>query len=114
MSQQFCIYSSALSTEVCEKRVLATRLDVWFDDISADPPQALHKQLVGSGRACAPVRCAHPSFSAHCHANRGAARPVPAHRGFSKIYKIYQTWAAHVKGFFLSTGPHAACRGYEI
>jgi hypothetical protein len=24
--------------------------------------------LVGFGRACAPVRCAHPSFWAHCHA----------------------------------------------
>ncbi len=23
---------------------------------------------VGFGRACAPVRCAHPSFWAHCHA----------------------------------------------
>jgi len=30
---------------------------------------------VGFGRACAPVRCAHPSFWAHCHAQRGAARP---------------------------------------
>jgi hypothetical protein len=26
------------------------------------------KILVGFGRACAPVRCAHPSFWAHCHA----------------------------------------------
>jgi hypothetical protein len=25
-------------------------------------------KLVGFGRACAPVRCAHPSFLAHCHA----------------------------------------------
>jgi hypothetical protein len=24
-----------------------------------------------------------------------------------EIYKIYRTWAAHVKGFFLSTGTHA-------
>jgi len=31
--------------------------------------------LVGFGRACAPVRCAHPSFWAHCHPKRGAARP---------------------------------------
>ncbi len=58
-----------------------------------------------------PVRCAHPSFRAHWHAKRGAARP-PACRSFAvsystpkNIYKIYRTWAAHVKGFFLSTGP---------
>jgi hypothetical protein len=36
-----------------------------------------HNQLVGFGRACAPVRCAHPSFWAHYHAKRGAARPPP-------------------------------------
>ena len=28
--------------------------------------------LVGFGRACAPVRCAHPSFWAHCYAKQGA------------------------------------------
>jgi hypothetical protein len=33
--------------------------------------------LVGFGRACAPVRCAHPSFWAHCQAQEGAARPPP-------------------------------------
>ncbi len=33
--------------------------------------------LVDFGRACAPVRCAHPSFLAHCHPKRGAARPPP-------------------------------------
>ncbi len=41
--------------------------------------------LVGFGRACAPVRCAHPSFWAHCHPKRGAARP-PAHRSFAASY----------------------------
>ena len=40
---------------------------------------------MGFGRACAPVRCAHPSFWAHCHAQRGAARP-PAHRSFAASY----------------------------
>ena len=46
-----------------------------------------HKELVGFGRACAPVRCAHPSFWAHCHAKRGAvAPPLPAHRSFSVSY----------------------------
>ncbi len=38
-----------------------------------------YKILVGFGLACAPVRCAHPSFWVNCHAKRGAARP-PAHR----------------------------------
>jgi hypothetical protein len=35
------------------------------------------RKLVGFGRACAPMRCAHPSFWAHCHAKQGAARPPP-------------------------------------
>jgi hypothetical protein len=44
-------------------------------------------QLVGFGLACAPVRCAHPSFWTHYHAQRGAARP-PAHRSFAAPPKI--------------------------
>ncbi len=40
---------------------------------------------MGFGRACAPVRCAHPSSWAHCHAKRGAARP-PALRSFAASY----------------------------
>ncbi len=43
-------------------------------------------KLVGFGRACAPVRCAHPSFWAHYHPKRGAARPSPAHGSFSAFY----------------------------
>jgi hypothetical protein len=39
-------------------------------------------KLVGSGLACA-----HPSFCAHCHAKRGAARP-PAHRSFAALYSF--------------------------
>ncbi len=68
-------------------------------------------KLVGFGRACAPVRCAHPSFFTHCHLKRGAARPSPPIAASLllirplKIFTIYRTWAAHVKGFFLSTGP---------
>jgi hypothetical protein len=42
----------------------------------------LYILLVGFGRACAPERCAHLSFWAHCHAQWGAARP-PAHRSFA-------------------------------
>ncbi len=38
--------------------------------------------LVGFGRACAPVRCAHLSFWSHCHYQRGSARP-PAYRSFA-------------------------------
>ncbi len=33
---------------------------------------------MGFGRACAPVRCAHPSFWVHCHTNRGAAPTPPS------------------------------------
>ncbi len=31
------------------------------------------------------MRCAHPSFSAHCHTRQGAARP-PANRSFAAYY----------------------------
>ncbi len=41
------------------------------------PNQGTYSLLVGFGCACAPVRCAHLSFWAHCHAKRGAARPPP-------------------------------------
>ncbi len=34
--------------------------------------------LVGFGRACAPVRCAHPSFWAHKHAKRALRAPRPS------------------------------------
>ena len=59
-------------------------------------------------RACVPVRCAHPSFWAHCHAKQGAARPPPiaASLLFLRIPKkkiIYLTRAACLKGLFLST-----------
>jgi hypothetical protein len=43
-------------------------------------------KLVGFGRACAPVRCAHPSYWSYYHAKRGAARPPPALRSFAASY----------------------------
>jgi hypothetical protein len=46
--------------------------------------------LVGFGRACAPMRCAHPSFWALCHAQRGAARPS-AYRSFAAPPKQKKT-----------------------
>ncbi len=63
---------------------------------------------MGFGRACAPVRCAHPSFWDHCHTKQGAARPPPIaasllFRPIPKIKIIYLTRAARVKGLFLST-----------
>ncbi len=66
---------------------------------------------MGFGRACAPVRCAHPSFWAHCHPKRGAARPPPPIAASlllirpQKPNKIYWTRDANVMGIFLSTGP---------
>ncbi len=51
--------------------------------------------LVDFGRACAPVRCAHPSFWAHCHPN-GGLRPPPSIAASllliqpPKIYKIHK------------------------
>jgi hypothetical protein len=44
----------------------------------AENPATNIVQLVGFGLACAPVRCAHPSFWAHCHAKR-APRPSQLH-----------------------------------
>ncbi len=48
---------------------------------------------MGFGRACTPVRCAHPSFFsflAYCHAKTGAARPLdrPATYSSPKNKKI--------------------------
>ncbi len=69
-------------------------------------------QQVGLGPACAPVRCAHPSFELIATTKRGASRPPSPPIAASllliwppKIHKIYPTWAAHVEDFFLSTGP---------
>ncbi len=64
---------------------------------------------MGFGRACSPVRCAHPSFWLHLHAKRGAARPPPPFAAPlllirpPKIFTIYRTWAAHVKSFHWTT-----------
>jgi hypothetical protein len=60
----------------------------------------------GFCRACAAVRCAHPSFWAHCHAKQSAARPPPiaASLLFLRIPKIKIIYlAARVKSLFLST-----------
>ncbi len=70
---------------------------------------------MGFGRACAPVRCAHPSFWAHCHAHRGASRPTcpsqlrcsPQNKRINyfqkqKVFLQAQTRAA--RGVYFSTG----------
>ena len=44
---------------------------------------------MSSGRACAPVRCAHPSFSAHFLPKQGAASP--AHRSFAASQKYIKS-----------------------
>jgi hypothetical protein len=49
---------------------------------SSDARNSAYMKLVGFSLACAPVRCAHPSFWINCYAKRGAARP-PAHRSFA-------------------------------
>ncbi len=58
-----------------------------------------------------------PVFLSSLPRKTGGCAPTPLPNAASlllirpqKIYKIYRTWAAHVKGFFLSTGPHADCR----
>ncbi len=47
-----------------------------------------YKLLVGFGLACAPVRCAHPSFWGIKHAKRALC--APAHRSFAAPPKIYK------------------------
>jgi hypothetical protein len=75
--------------------------------------------LVCFVRACAPVRCAYPSFLAHCYAKRGAARPPPPVAASlllirpPKIYKIYRIWVAGVKGFFFQLS-HRGQRVYRV
>ena len=66
---------------------------------------------MGFGLACAPVRCEHPSFWTHCHAQRGAARPPPVYRSFAasystpkNIYNLSNLGRPH-QGLFFSTGP---------
>ncbi len=101
-------WSTAIGTVISDRRRSGYHVDHCL----------LHSQLinkyyvlVGFVRAWTPVRCAHPYFWAHCYPKRGAARPpLPIAASLlliqpPKIYKIYPTWAAHVKGFFLSTGP---------
>ncbi len=74
--------------------------------------------LVGFGRACAPVRCAHPSFWAYCHINQGAAR-LPAHRSFAASYStpknIYNlsNLGRLRQGFFSFNGNTEAMK-YEV
>jgi hypothetical protein len=48
--------------------------------------------LVGFGRACAPVRCAHPSFWAHCHAHRRFAAPPKIKSGLFPETNIFPLW----------------------
>jgi hypothetical protein len=54
-----------------------------------------------------------PVFLSSLPRKQGAARPPPPNAASlllirpPEIYKIYRTWAAHIKGFFLSIGPHA-------
>jgi hypothetical protein len=48
-----------------------------------------YTKLVGFGCACAPVRCAHLSFWAHCHTKQGRCMPPPPpHRSFAAPPKI--------------------------
>ncbi len=61
--------------------------------------------LVGFGRACAPLCCAHPSFCSQWCA------PPPTHRSSVAFYSepkikiIHWTWATPVEGFFLTPLP---------
>ncbi len=65
---------------------------------------------MGFGRACAPVRCAHPYFGLIATPNGALRAPPPIAASLlflciPKIKIIYRTRAARVKGIFLSTIP---------
>jgi hypothetical protein len=72
----------------------------------SSPVRHKYMLLVGFGRACAPVRCAHPSFWVHATPNRALRappQPIAASMLFihtPKIKIIHRTRAARVKGFF--------------
>jgi hypothetical protein len=76
------------------------RMTGWQTGWQTEDPRWIYDRLVGFGRACAPVRCAHPSFWAHCLAKQGAARPPPI---AASLVFLRFTRAACVKGLFLST-----------
>jgi hypothetical protein len=47
----------------------------WCEKCAAARHYAVILKLVGFGPACAPVRCAHPSFWAHCQPQTGRCAP---------------------------------------
>ncbi len=51
-----------------------------------EDPRWIYDKLVGFGRACAPVRCAHPSFCSLPRQMGRCAPPLPAHRSFAVSY----------------------------
>jgi hypothetical protein len=62
--------------------------------------------LVGFGRACAPVRCAHPSFDLIATPD-GALRPPPAYRSFAAFIsppKLSISSNSIARGVYLSFG----------
>ncbi len=82
---------------------------------------------MGFGNAYAPVRCAHPSFWAHEHAKRDAARPhspsiaaslllihPQKNKKINCIVSGIQIWAARIKGFpetkCFTSGPNSDCQ----
>ncbi len=58
---------------------------------------------------CAPVRCAHPSFWANCHAKRGAPRP-PAHHSFAASYSSAKKFKFTISRNFLQARARTAVR----
>ncbi len=58
---------------------------------------------MGFGRACAPVRCAHPSFWSHDNAQQGAARSPPI--AASLLLFLPQSFPS---------GPNSAARGVYL
>ncbi len=98
-------YSNGKGDEFYRNKVWCSSTQFYRVHFSiVDPLTLIIQKLVGFGRVCAPMRCAHPSFSAHCHTKQGAARP-PAHRSFAAYYsaprnaKSIELWLPTFRAF---------------
>jgi hypothetical protein len=53
------------------------RMTGWQTGWQTEDPRWIYDRLVGFGRACAPVRCAHPSFLGSLTCKKGRCAPPP-------------------------------------
>jgi hypothetical protein len=64
--------------------IVTSKLELWRKEIYRNLCI-----LVGFGLACAPVRCAHPSFFGLINMQNGALRAPPARRSFAASFTVF-------------------------